>query len=262
MAEKIVFVRFWGEGKPLYGRLEEGKIIALEGDPFHGYLESGRIYNLQEVKLLAPCRPSKAVCVGLNYRNHALEMKQPFPEEPVLFLKPSTSVIGPGEDIIYWPGIRRLDYEAELAVVIGKYCHRVREEEAGEYILGYTIANDVTARDLQKKDGQWTRAKSFDTFLPLGPYIVTGIEPGDLLIQARLNGELKQDSRTSQLIFPVPYLVSFISQVMSLLPGDVILTGTPEGVGPMQVGDSIEIYIEEIGSLVNRVVASSEASCG
>lgn len=258
MTEKAKFVRFLANGQPLYGRLEGEVVIALEGDLFNGYREKGESYYLKEVKLLAPCQPSKAVCVGLNYRSHAAEMRQPLPKEPVLFLKPSTSLIGPEEEIIYWPGIGRLDFEAELAVVIGKVCHKIKEEEAQQYILGYTIANDVTARDLQKKDGQWTRAKSFDTFLPLGPYIVTGIAPDDLLIQARLNGELKQNSRTSQLIFSVPYLVSFISQVMTLLPGDVILTGTPEGVGPMQVGDTIEIYIEELGSLTNRVAAPKE----
>ncbi|MGI9951682.1 fumarylacetoacetate hydrolase family protein [Moorellaceae bacterium AZ2] len=255
MAAVERLVRFLNKGEILYGRLEQDTIVALEGDIFNAPRETGQTFPLDGVKLLAPCRPSKAVCVGLNYKNHAAEMKQELPAEPVIFLKPPTSVIGPGESIIYWPMVGRLDYEAELAVVIGKPCHRVSEREAEDYIFGYTIGNDVTARDLQKKDGQWTRAKSFDTFLPLGPYIVRGVDPADLAIQAYLNGELRQDSRTSQLIFPVPHLVSFISQIMTLLPGDVILTGTPEGVGSMQVGDEIEIRIQELGSLVNRVAA-------
>ncbi|MGB9859366.1 MAG: fumarylacetoacetate hydrolase family protein [Moorellaceae bacterium] len=254
MAAKEVFVRFSDpRGEIFYGRLEEDRIAVLEGDIFGSPREKGEVYRLEEVKLLAPCRPSKAVCVGLNYRSHAQEMRLEIPEEPVIFIKPSTSVIGPGEEIIFWPMVGRLDYEAELAVVIGKPCRNVSEKEAPDYIFGYTIGNDVTARDLQKRDGQWTRAKSFDTFLPLGPYIVRGVEVTDLAVQAYLNGELRQDGRTSQLIFSVPYLVSFISQVMTLLPGDVILTGTPEGIGSMQVGDRIEIRIEELGSLVNTV---------
>ncbi|WP_338835303.1 fumarylacetoacetate hydrolase family protein [Neomoorella thermoacetica] len=252
-SEKIV--RFSAGGEVFYGRLEGEKILALEGEIFGPCRESGRQFSLDEVRLLAPCRPGKAVCVGLNYRNHITEMSEKLPEEPVLFIKPSTSVIGPGETIIYWPMVGRLDYEAELAVVIGREAHNVEEREAADYIFGYTIANDVTARDLQQKDGQWTRAKGFDTFLPCGPWIVRGIDAGDLQVQAFLNGELKQDGRTSQLIFPVPRLVSFISRVMTLQPGDLILTGTPAGVGPMQVGDTIEIRVENIGSLVNRVAA-------
>ncbi|QGP94022.1 putative protein YisK [Neomoorella glycerini] len=249
------FVRFTvGEGV-FYGRLEGDMIIALEGDIFGAYRENGQQYNLNEVRLLSPCQPSKAVCVGLNYRRHAAELTMEVPGEPVIFIKPPTSVIGPNENIIYWPMVKRLDYEAELVVVIGREAHNVKEEEAGEYIFGYTVGNDVTARDLQQKDGQWTRAKSFDTFLPLGPYIVRGIDVSDFRVQSFLNGELKQDGRTSQLIFSVPFLVSFISQVMTLLPGDIIMTGTPEGVGPMEVGDTIEIRVENIGSLVNKVAA-------
>ncbi|GFN22937.1 hypothetical protein TAMC210_12540 [Thermanaeromonas sp. C210] len=260
MAAVERYVRFAHRDQILYGRVEGDIIVALEGDPFTAPRETGETFPLQGVRLLAPCRPGKAVCVGLNYKNHAAEMKQELPSEPVLFLKPPTSVIGPGEDIIFWPMVGRLDYEAELAVVIGRTCHRVSQEEAGDYIFGYTIANDVTARDLQKKDGQWTRAKSFDTFLPLGPYIVRGVDPTDLPVQAYLNGRLRQDGRTSQLIFPIPYLVSFISQIMTLLPGDVILTGTPEGVGSMEVGDEIEIRIPGLGSLVNRVAAPGHPS--
>ncbi|PRR74771.1 fumarylacetoacetate hydrolase family protein [Neomoorella humiferrea] len=252
MVEK--FIRFTTGKEIFYGRIDGETIIALEGDIFGEYRESGRRFNLNEVSFLAPCRPSKAVCVGLNYRDHIQEMGDKVPDEPVIFIKPSTSVIGPNDNIIYWPMVKRLDYEAELAVVIGSRCHNVKEEEAWEYIFGYTVGNDVTARDLQQKDGQWTRAKSFDTFLPLGPHIVRGIDASDLRVQSFLNGELRQDGRTSQLIFPIPFLVSFISRVMTLLPGDVILTGTPEGVGPMQIGDTIEIRIEGVGSLVNRIV--------
>ncbi|GEA15915.1 MAG: hypothetical protein PWR22_1789 [Moorella sp. (in: firmicutes)] len=251
--EKLV--RFAAGKDIFYGRLEGETIVAFEGDIFGEHWENGRCFSLNEVRLLAPCRPSKAVCVGLNYSNHIKEMAEKVPEEPVIFIKPSTCVIGPNENIIYWPVVKRLDYEAELAVVIGREAHNVKEEEAWEYIFGYTVGNDVTARDLQQKDGQWTRAKSFDTFLPLGPYIVRGIDVSDLRVQSFLNGELKQDGRTSQLIFSIPFLVSFISQVMTLLPGDVIMTGTPEGVGPMQVGDTIEIRVEKIGSLVNRIIA-------
>ncbi|WP_406676304.1 fumarylacetoacetate hydrolase family protein [Neomoorella carbonis] len=255
MAKVEKFVRFTTGKETFYGRLDGETIIAFEGDIFGEYRENGRRFNLKEVRLLAPCRPGKAVCVGLNYRNHAAEMAEKVPDEPIIFIKPPTSVIGPNENIIYWPMVGRLDYEAELAVVIGRKAHNVKEAEAEEYIFGYTVGNDVTARDLQQKDGQWTRAKSFDTFLPLGPYIVRGIDVSDLRVQSYLNGELKQDGRTSQLIFSVPFLVSFISRVMTLLPGDIILTGTPEGVGPMQVGDTVEIRVEGIGSLVNRIVA-------
>ncbi|MDN5362901.1 MAG: hypothetical protein PWP70_1948 [Moorella sp. (in: firmicutes)] len=252
--EKITkIVRFAVEGEICYGRLEGEDIRGLEGDIYSSPRETGRKYNLNQVRLLAPCRPGKAVCVGLNYRSHIVEMAENLPAEPVLFIKPATSIIGPEEDIIYWPLVGRLDYEAELAVVIGREAHNIREEEAGDYIFGYTVANDVTARDLQQKDGQWTRAKGFDTFLPCGPWIVRGIDPADLRVQSFLNGVQKQDGRTSQLIFSVPHLVSFISHVMTLQPGDLILTGTPEGIGPMQVGDTIEIRVEQIGSLVNRV---------
>jgi len=247
------FVRFEKDGNTCYGLLKGQDICVLEGDIFTAYTATELNYKLQDVKLLAPCEPNKAVCVGLNYRSHATEMNMPLPEEPILFLKPSTSVIAANENIIYWPMVSRLDYEAELAVVIGKKAHNVPEKDALDYVLGYTAGNDVTARDLQKKDGQWTRAKGFDTFLPLGPAIVTGIDPSNLGVQSFLNGELRQNGNTADLIFPVPYLVSHISRIMTLLPGDVILTGTPAGIGPMQPGDTIEIRIEHIGSLINKV---------
>lgn len=249
--------RFSYQGETFFG-VVEGDIVFPVADPFRSLKPvSGRQLPLAEMALLAPCRPGKAVCVGLNYRDHARELGMALPEEPVLFLKPPTAVIGPGEPIIYPDMSRQVDYEAELAVVIKKEARYVREEEATGYILGYTCANDVTARDLQRKDGQWTRAKSFDTFLPLGPYIETDLDPGRQEVSLYLNGERKQHSSTDQLIFPVPSLISFISRIMTLLPGDVILTGTPSGVGPVQPGDVVEVVISGIGRLTNRVEVSS-----
>ena len=189
----------------------------------------------------------------LNYRDHAHELGLEIPEEPVLFLKPATTIIGPGESVICPRTSSRVDYEAELGVVVKDRTRNISPEEAPDHILGYTCANDVTARDLQKKDGQWTRAKSFDTFCPVGPWIETDLDPGNLLIQSYLNGERRQSSRTSQLIFSVHELVSFISGIMTLEPGDLIITGTPAGIGPMKPGDEIEVRIEGIGSLKNIV---------
>jgi len=199
--------------------------------------------------------PSKIICVGLNYRDHARELKMEIPEYPVLFLKPSTAVIGDGDNIIYpdWQ-TKELHYEAELGIVISRRAQRVSEEEASAFIEGYTCGNDVTARDLQRLDGQWTRAKSFDTFCPLGPRVVKDIDPNKLDIKLLLNGKVKQSSNTEQMIFKPAYLVSFISQVMTLLPGDVILTGTPPGVGPIQRGDEVVVEIEGIGRLTNKIV--------
>ena len=204
--------------------------------------------------MLAPCTPSKLVCLGLNYRSHAEEVKIPEPETPLIFLKPSTAVIGPDDSIILPPGSRRVDYEAELGVVIRKNARFVPEEKAYDYILGYTCVNDVTERYNQKDDGQWTRAKSYDTFAPLGPCIDTGIDPGNLLVETYLNGELRQSARTDDLIFGIPSLLHFITGVMTLLPGDVIATGTMSGIGRMNSGDIVEVRIEKIGILRNQVV--------
>jgi 2-keto-4-pentenoate hydratase/2-oxohepta-3-ene-1,7-dioic acid hydratase in catechol pathway len=203
----------------------------------------------------APRPPSKIVCVGVNYRDHAKEFGKPIPKEPLLFLKPSSALIGSGEAIRLPPPSvsRRVDYEGELAVVIGRRARNVSPTASGRYILGYTIMNDVTARDLQKKDGQWTRAKGFDTFAPLSSRIVAGVDPGDLEIETFVNGERRQHSRTSQLVFKVPRSVSYISRIMTLEPGDVISTGTPSGVGPLKRGDDVEVRIEKIGRLVNMV---------
>ena len=219
----------------------------------NGIISGGEVLKPEDVTILPPCNPSKIVCVGLNYVKHAHELKMALPDEPILFMKPPSSVLAPGGQIIYPASSHQLDYEGELAVVIGKRCKSVSAEEADKYILGYTCFNDVTARDLQKKDGQWTRAKSFDTFAPFGPWIAK-IDPFDVDIRTRLNGRVVQDSNTSDLIFDVPRLLEFISGVMTLLPGDVIATGTPPGVGSMQKGDEVEVEIEGIGVLKNSVV--------
>ena len=238
-----------------WGVIEEEMIREMEGNPFEHFHLTPKAKRMNGVKLLAPCLPSKIVAVGLNYRDHAEEVKMKLPEEPLLFLKPATSVIGPGEGIVYPEMSKQVDYEAELAVVIRKVAKAVPEENAADYILGYSCLNDVTARDLQTKDKQWTRAKGFDTFAPIGPWIVTGIDPHRLEISSYLNGERRQHSNTKNLIFGPYQLVSFISHIMTLLPGDVIATGTPSGIGPMVVGDKIDVIIEGIGRLSNVVIA-------
>jgi 2-keto-4-pentenoate hydratase/2-oxohepta-3-ene-1,7-dioic acid hydratase in catechol pathway len=250
-------VRFEQEGRSGYGILEGEKISVLWGTPYDGLGNTtGEIMSLPEVTLLAPCEPSKIVALGLNYRDHAAEIGHPLPEEPLIFMKPSSAVIGPDEDIRYPAMSRQVDYEAELAVVIGRTCRHVKEQDFRDYVLGYTAINDVTARDLQKKDGQFTRSKSFDTFAPLGPWIETAIpDPDNLAVEAFLNGKRRQHSSTRNLVFPVATLVSFISRIMTLWPGDVIATGTPSGIGPMQPGDVVEIRVEGVGTLRNRVVA-------
>jgi 2-keto-4-pentenoate hydratase/2-oxohepta-3-ene-1,7-dioic acid hydratase in catechol pathway len=233
-------------------------VAQLAGHPFGGRAEdiklTGVRFPLSDIRLLAPILPSKVVCVGKNYADHAREMGGEPPEEPVIFLKPSTAVSGPRDPILR-PGrlSDRVDYEGELAVVIGRLCQQVTADRVAECIFGYTCGNDVTARDLQARDGQWTRAKGFDTFCPIGPWIETDVDPGDLQVTTRLNGEIKQNSRTSLLIHDVQSLVMFVSQVMTLLPGDVLLTGTPAGVGPMDKGDEVSVTIEGIGTLSNPV---------
>lgn len=248
-------VRFLSQGMPVYGILNNDEVAEIDGDHYSSFKPLKSCHALSSVRLLAPCAPSKVVAVGLNYRDHAAELGMALPEEPILFLKPGTTVIGPGEAIRCPAMSVRVDYEAELGVVISRTARGIRPGEAAEHILGYTCVNDVTARDLQKKDGQWTRAKSFDTFCPAGPWIETDLDPSDLLVESFVNGERKQRSRTSQFLFSVADLVSFISRVMTLLPGDLIITGTPAGVGPMQPGDEVEVRIEGVGSLRNRVIA-------
>ena len=236
------------------GVIEGDTIREMDGDPFGHFHLTSRIKKMREVKLLSPCLPSKIVALGLNYRDHAEEAKAKLPDEPLLFLKPATSVIGPGDPIVYPKMSKQVDYEAELGVVIGKTAKAVPEEKGAGYILGYTCVNDVTARDLQSKDKQWTRSKGFDTFAPIGPWIVTDIDPHGLEISSYLNGERRQHSNTKNLIFGPQQLVSFISHIMTLLPGDVIATGTPSGIGPMAIGDRIDVVIEGIGTLSNGVV--------
>jgi 2-keto-4-pentenoate hydratase/2-oxohepta-3-ene-1,7-dioic acid hydratase in catechol pathway len=249
-------VRFRHNERDRYGALEGDRIVLLDGtiEAFTPAPGAASV-ALDEVRLLAPVTPSKIVAIGLNYADHAAEGNRELPKEPMLFIKPSTAVIGPGDDIIYPPQTANLHHEGELAIVIGKAARSVSQAEARRYVLGYTCANDVTARDLQRRDVQFTRGKGFDTFAPLGPWIVTDLDPADLALQVRVNGEVRQQSRTAQLIFNCDYLVSFISQVMTLLPGDVISTGTPAGVSPMKVGDVVEVEIERIGCLRNTIAA-------
>ncbi|MDP9849466.1 fumarylacetoacetate hydrolase family protein [Streptosporangium lutulentum] len=248
-----------GEGVG-FGVVEGGPgeefIAGISGHPFGPIQFTGERYSLSQVRLVAPMLPSKVVAIGKNYADHAQEMGGEVPDEPLVFLKPSTSVIGSGEAISYPTALsQRVDYEGELAVVIGRLCREVPRERAHEVIFGYTCANDVTARDLQKKDVQFTRAKGFDTFCPLGPWIQTEIDASDLAITTSVNGEVKQNSRTSKLMYDIPTLIAHVSAVMTLIPGDVILTGTPEGVGPLAVGDEVSVSIEGIGTLSNRVVS-------
>ncbi len=255
-------VRCTYEGQTYYGRVD-GDTVALSSD-FPAIRVSGgtkeivfgkelKRVSLANVTLLAPCQPRKAVCVGLNYRDHADEFGHAYPTSPVLFIKPSTSLLNPGDKIQYPSLSKRVDYEAELVAVIGATAKNVPIERALEHVLGYTCGNDVTARDLQPQDGQWTVAKSFDTFMPLGPWIETDVDPCNLGVRSVLNGQLRQSSSTKYLIFSVAHLVSYISQIMTLEPGDVIMTGTPSGVGPMQPGDTIRIEIDGIGSLENSI---------
>ena len=241
---------------PLFGVLnDQDAILVLRGDPIYsGIVPAEKSLKLSDVKLLAPVIPrSKVVCIGKNYADHAAEMDSEVPSEPIIFIKPNTSVIGPNE-VIIWPRMsERVDYEAELAIVIGRICKEVPASKAKDVIYGYTLANDVTARDLQKKDGQWSRAKGFDTFCPLGPWIETEFIPGDQKITSTLNGEVKQSSMLSEMIFKVPQIIEFVTNVMTLLPGDVILTGTPAGIGPMPSGASITVAIDGLGALTNKV---------
>ncbi|MBC6461419.1 fumarylacetoacetate hydrolase family protein [Actinomadura sp. HBU206391] len=248
--------RFSTDDGMSFGVIEEDSVAAIAAHPFGDLRFTGERFALADVRLLAPILPSKVIGIGKNYAEHAREMGGEPPEEPVVFSKPSTTVIGPGETVAYPEKLsQRVDYEGELAVVIGRMCREVPAARAAEVILGYTCGNDVTARDLQQRDGQWTRAKGFDTFCPLGPWIETSADPADLAITTMVNGEVRQDARTSLLIHDIPTLIEYVSQVMTLLPGDVILTGTPAGVGPLEIDDEVSVTIESIGTLTNRVVS-------
>lgn len=247
------YIRFEHEGTIGYGIVEADRVMFMDGSPFAEYSLTGTSVAFGEVTPLSPCEPTKGVCIGLNYRDHVEEVHAAIPTSPVVFIKPSGCVIGPGQQIVYPPLSKRVDFEAELAIVIGRTASKVSEADANSYILGYTCANDVTARDLQPHDGQWTVAKGFDTFLPLGPVVTDEVDPTSLEITSRLNGTVCQNSNTRNLIFGCAYLVSYLSHIMTLYPGDVILTGTPSGIGPMQPGDTIEVEIEGVGILRNTV---------
>lgn len=249
------YLRFEDKDKlERYGVLEGELIREIDWDLFGDYMPTDVTYTIEEVNILPPCIPTKIICVGLNYKDHAKEMNTKVPEEPRIFIKPNTAIIG-HEDVIVYPDhmSERVDYEGELAVVIGKRAEKVAIEDALEYVFGYTCLNDVTARDLTAKDIQYTRGKGFDTFAPFGPFIETELDPSNLHISTYLNEEIKQSSNTSMLIFSVPKLINFISNVMTLLPGDIISTGTPSGIGPMKKGDTVEVHIEGIGILKNQV---------
>ncbi len=232
-------------------------IRVLRGTFFEDPVPTGEEVPLDDVRLLAPVLPSKLVCVGKNYPAHAAEFGLEMPEEPLLFLKPSTAVIGPHDPIRLLPISRRVDYEGELAVVIGALARNVRSEEAYRVILGYTCANDVTLRDLQHENDQWTRAKGFDGSCPLGPWIETDLDPTDVRVETRLNGEVRQGAQTADMAFGVATLIEYVTAFMTLLPGDVLLTGTPEGVGKLSAGDVVEVEVDGIGTLSNPVEAAS-----
>jgi 2-keto-4-pentenoate hydratase/2-oxohepta-3-ene-1,7-dioic acid hydratase in catechol pathway len=229
-------------------------VQVIAGTFFEDPLPTGEEIPIDDVMLLAPVLPSKLVCVGKNYAAHAAEFGMEVPEEPLLFLKPSTAVIGPGDQIRLLPISRRTDYEGELAVVIGRLARTVRAEDASRFILGFTCANDVTLRDLQRTDDQWARAKGFDGSCPLGPWIETSVDPTDAVVETRLNGDVVQHASTSDMVFGVAELIEYITTFMTLLPGDVLLTGTPEGVGRVQAGDVVEVEVEGVGTLRNPVI--------
>ena len=231
-------------------------IQVLAGTFFEDPLPTGEELPIDDVMLLAPVLPSKLVCVGKNYAAHAAEFGMTVPDEPLLFLKPSTAVIGPGDPIRLLPISRRIDYEGELAVVIGRLARNVRAEDASRFILGFTCANDVTLRDLQKSDDQWARAKGFDGSCPLGPWIETSVDPTDAIVETRLNGEVVQNASTSDMVYGVAELIEYVTTFMTLLPGDALLTGTPEGVGRLQDGDVVEVEVEGVGVLRNEVAGA------
>lgn len=231
-------------------------LAAVHGDPlYQDVIFTGERIDLDDARLLAPVIPrSKIVAIGRNYADHAAELGNEVPEEPLMFLKPNTAIVGPGDPVVMPPQSERVDYEGELAVVIGRLCKDVPEDKVADVVYGYTCANDVTARDLQSKDGQWARAKGFDTFCPVGPWIQTDLDVTDLAITTRLDGETVQQSRTSLLVHPVAQLIAYVSAMMTLLPGDLLLTGTPAGIGPVTKGQRVEVEIEGIGVLSNPFV--------
>lgn len=246
-----------------WGLLVDNLVYPMDRAPYFDVGSDGVVkpilsigaYRLDEVRLLAPVTPSKIACVGRNYAEHAAELGNDVPPEPLIFLKPPSSVIGPGEEVVYPAISERVDHEGELAVVIGRRCRNASEQDALSYVFGYTVANDVTARDLQKKDGQWTRGKGFDTFAPVGPWIDTTFDPADRAVRCLVNGEVRQQSTTALMIYSIPRIIAHTSRFMTLEPGDLIMTGTPSGVGPVRPGDVMTVEVEGLGSLSNRVVA-------
>jgi 2-keto-4-pentenoate hydratase/2-oxohepta-3-ene-1,7-dioic acid hydratase in catechol pathway len=249
----VKFARYSQNGQVAYGIVDGDQVIEIEGSIFGEFKPTNKKYPLPTVHLLAPCQPSKMLCFGLNYALHAAEAKLEIPKTPILFLKAPSSIIGPGETIVLPDHQNRIDYEAELTIVMKDVTKGVSPDDALKHVLGYTCGNDVSHRPYQHGDGQWCRAKSFDTFGPLGPWIVTDINPSNLAIQTFVNGQMKQNSNTNDLIFNVPFLISWLSQCMTLLPGDVIMTGTPSGVGRLKTGDVVDVVIEGIGKLSNPV---------
>lgn len=251
-------VRFKAGNDIAYGLAEAAGVTLYQGSPFVAWEATETLLPWDAIQLLSPVIPSKVVCVGRNYEDHAAELGNDVPEEPVIFMKPATSVIGPDARVVYPVQTSNLHHEAELAVVMGRVARNVKAEDVGSFIFGYTAANDITARDLQKKDGQWTRAKGFDTFCPLGPVIETELDPSErLAVICRVNGEVRQAGFTADMVFGVAEILEFVSSVMTLLPGDVVLTGTPSGVGPMLPGDLVEVEIDGIGTLANQIVSRS-----
>ena len=248
-------IRIEHDGAARFGRLRGESVELLSDAPWRGGTPTGSCTPLQAVRLLAPCAPSKIVCVGRNYAAHAAELGNAVPAEPLIFLKPPSAVIGPGEPIVLPPVSENVQHEAELAVVIGRRCRNLAPADVPAHVFGYTCLNDVTARDIQRAETQFTRAKGFDTFCPIGPWIVEGMPTGDRAVRCRVNGEVRQDGRTAQMIHDVASLVAFMSSVMTLEPGDVISTGTPAGVGRIVAGDTVEIEIEGVGVLSNPVVS-------
>ena len=248
------FVRYLRSGeRPHYGWVHDDRVGPVEGDPFNEYHRLEAAHPLDSVTLLPPVRPGKILCAGRNYRAHAEEFGSPVPEEPLLFLKPTTALIGAGETIRLPPQSARVEHEGELVVVIGKRGRRISVDRAADFIFGYTIGNDVTARDLQRADDQWTRAKGFDTFCPLGPWIETELDPADAVLTCRVNGDLKQMASARDMVFDIPRLIAYASSVMTLEPGDLLMTGTPAGVSPLSPGDEVAVTIEGIGTLTNPV---------
>lgn len=248
------------EISPCYGWIDQDMVGIIEGNPYDEYRRLDAIYPLTKVKILPPSEPSKIICIGRNYEAHANENNAELPDLPLLFLKPPSALISSGENIIIPPQSKRVEHEAELAVIIKKPGRWIQIQDVFDYILGYTIANDVTARDIQRLDNQWTRGKGFDTFCPLGPWMETEFDPSDALITCHVNDELRQMASTHDMVFTINQIISFASSVMTLNPGDVILTGTPSGVGTLVPGSKVSINIEGIGSLINPVIAETQVN--